>query len=216
MKKILVLLILCISGFTYAQTASDTTYEDDDWTFTYLVYPNKYEYVSVEELKMTYDLYKSRRMTYKPFIDIYVHDTINKIRISKGLSPILYDTLKIDEDLFDKQMYFAQVYSKEYGEPIYLEKNENPDAECDCVSSITEDLFDDSLILIKKSFFTGKIKKQFLFRDFILNPDLKDIRILYFQTAYRNEAWESIYVYIKNKRQPYATYHYIINEEKIK
>jgi hypothetical protein len=215
MKNILVFLLMCTIGFTYAQTETDTLYNEEDWTYTYLVYPNRYEYVSVDELKMTLDLYKSKRMTYKPFIDIYVHDTINKIRISKGLSPILYDTLKIDEDLFDKQMYFAQAYTKEYGKPIYLEKNENPSTECDCVTSITEDLFDDSLILIKKNFFTGKVKK-FLFRDFILNPNLKDIRILYFQTAYRNEAWESLYVYIKNKRQPYATYHYIINEEKIK
>lgn len=211
MKKILFILMLCISGFTYSQ--NDTT-NYEDWRFHYLVYPNKYDYVSIDELHQTDDFQKSFRVTYKTFVNISVLDTINIIRLNKGHKPILYDTSKIDGDIFQSQMFFTQDYAKEQKRPVYLVKDEDPTPECNCVTSVVKNLFDDSLLMTNTNLFTRK-ETVYPFKDLLLKDNIKDLRVFYFQTSYRDEARESLYVYIKKKRRLLGFYYYLINEEKI-
>ena len=165
MKRFLFVLLMCISGLAYAQ--SDTT-DYEDWRFYYRVRSLSYEYVSIDELHDDDNFRKKKRFTYKPFIDIYLLDTINKFRIKNGHKPLLYDTSTLDAYFFDRQIMYTQEYAKAINDEVYLIKDEDPNPECDCVSSIMGILLDDSLTMTTRNLFTGKEKVR-TFKDIILS-----------------------------------------------
>lgn len=219
MKKILVLLILCISGFTYSQNDTtyiqeDTTYEEN-WDFYYLVYKDTYEQLSADDIFADDSFRTSRSIVYKPVININVLDTINKIRVSKGSEPILYDTSRFADDLFYDMLDITREYVKQDNTPVYLIKDEDPTPECDCVNSIIEIMFSDSNTLTKRNLFSGK-ETETSFNEIFSDKRIKRINITYYQNSYKRKNYESLHVHVKRRRSLFTTYYYLLVDEEMK
>ena len=190
MKKIIVLILICISFLSYGQ--SDTS----EYRLYFQVYPTEHYEISSDEI-YDFGYSKSKRLTFKPIINLTITDSINKLRIKKGVRPILYDTIRLTEKLFTSHMDVAKLKAEKFDNVFFVQDNDTT-SNCECAQSIFEYITDDSLIFSKAKLF-GK-EKDYVFRDILADRRISEIQVVYFQFRMnRSEIQESLYVYIRKR-----------------
>ena len=190
MKKIIALILICISFLSYGQ--SDTT----EYRLYFQVYPTEHYEINSDEI-YDYGYSKSKRLTFKPSINLAITDSINKFRIKKGIRPILYDTIRLTEKLFESHMDVAKSKAMTF-DNVFLVQDNDTTSNCECAQSIFKYITDDSLILSNVNIF-GK-EKSLLFKDVISNKRISEIQIVYFHFRLnRSETQESLHVIIRKR-----------------
>ena len=190
MKKIIALILICISFLSYGQ--SDTT----EYRLYFQVYPTEHYEINSDEI-YDYGYSKSKRLTFKPSINLAITDSINKFRIKKGIRPILYDTIRLTEKLFESHMDVAKLKAMTF-DNVFLVQDNDTTSNCECAQSIFKYITDDSLILSNVNIF-GK-EKSLLFKDVISNKRIAEIQIVYFHFRLnRSETQESLHVIIRKR-----------------
>lgn len=192
--KTLLSTFLLISTICFGQYEEDTsgkftTYQVLDyekWTFIEVFPPTEEEddYVGIDTLT---------RVMYNPIIEIEVIDSIQKYRESRGLPHLQIIHGEIYDKLIDSHYYLGMDISKQTKERILLERYDDGDPDCDCVTSISEAILDDSLTYGKRDI---KLK------DILLDPKIKTIEVNYYQVKRRqdpNKKEEHLIVKIKRR-----------------
>lgn len=204
MKNILALILICISFLSYGQ--SDTS----EYRLYFQVYPTEYYEINSDEI-YDYGYSKSKRLTFKPDINLAITDSINKLRIRKGVRPILYDTIRLTEKLFQSHMDIAKLKAMTF-DNVFLVQDNDTASNCECAQSIFKYITDDSLTLSNVNIF-GK-EKTLLFKDVILNKRISEIQIVYFHFRLnRTETQESLYVYIRKRFSLIVSEHRLIIDQ---
>ena len=193
--KALLATFLLISTICFGQYEDDTTGEFvtyqiidyEKWTFVEVFPPTEeeHDYRGIDTLT---------RVMYNPIIEIAVMDSIQKFRESHSLPYIEIAYGEIYDKLVESHYYLAMDISKETKERILLERYDDEDPDCDCVTSISEAILDDSLTYGKRDI---KLK------DILLDPKIKTIEVNYYQVERRkdpNKKEEHLIVKIKRRR----------------
>lgn len=198
MKTLLVILLL-VSNLSFSQNDPKKDIDTNGNFYTYLILDYSkwvfFEYYPVEEREDNGGVDTLTMVSYNPFIELAVIDSIMKYRESKGLDPIEYDYDETYEQLVNSHYYSGMEISKQIGERIVLSRYDDLIPDCNCEKSISEAILYDSL---------SYDKKGTPFKTILLDKKIKSIEVNYYQVKRRqdpNKREEHLTVKIKRKRR---------------
>lgn len=173
------LILFCLLAFT---SLSQNKY--------YIVYKNDFTGIEVEDIDATIPT-----IFFKPSVVKEVSDSLNKLRVSRGLIPSneYFNTLLKNHDtlfsVFD-QYYLNEASSLSNRDSIEVQViKKNKSEPCECYKSICENILSDSIV------YEGKTLKSI-----ILGSNVKTIGVHYYQIYTPNrEKIEHISVIIRNR-----------------
>lgn len=211
------ILGILISGLCYSQGDPMDEIDSADFNSYYYIEDDQ-NYIDVINNRLNeYDYDNCIRMTYKPFIDISVIDSINSYRKSKNLKVVKYNDQILYDELFRTQIEYANFNLKKYDRPIFLVQKSDPATSCKCASSIFEIIMDDSL-----EFDLNKRRSSTL-KEKLLDRRISEIQVIYFQLTVPGKkpeedlVEENLYVYIKKNWILFTAvnvYPILVNEKK--
>ena len=202
MKTILLLSICLLSFIGFGQDE----YSDEDDTLEFYA-----EYHILDYKKWTETFFEPSeeniewdalsKMTYNPFINYDVLDSILRWRESKGYRPIKINLKSSDKRMKDNMSWFSMDVSKADSDLVTLARLEDEYPDCDCVNSITSTLLDDSTVWVDN-------KKETAFKTYLLTNRIKSIEIYYYQVSRRNDPNKKEEHLIVNIRRRFSIFTY--------
>lgn len=197
MKTLLAILLL-ISNLSFSQNEPERDMDTNGNLYSYHILDYS-KWVFVEYFPIEEDdnggVDTLTMVTYNPFIELAVIDSIMKYRESKGLDPIEYDYDETYDRLVNSHYYSGMEISKQTDERIVLAKYDDMIPDCNCEKSISEAILYDSL---------SYDKKGTPFKIVLLDKKIKSIEVNYYQVKRRqdpNKREEHLTVKIKRKRR---------------
>lgn len=189
MKNILLLVIGLMSFVGFSQ------YEEEDTTTNYTTYyllehsTWKVDQFVPSEDNIQYDALT--KIMYNNYVNMEVLDSIIKYRESKGFKPFKIDNPKEYKKAELSMIWHSMDISSSEKSKVVLAEIEDPEPDCDCKSSIFENIINDSII----------DEKNFIFRNHILNNNIKSIEVNYYQVIRKNSETEEEHLVVKIKRR---------------
>ncbi len=192
MKTILLLAAICLisfNGFSQYEEDGDTSYYQE--TYSLLDY-SKWKIEEIVPTEDNIELDSLTKIMYNTYVNMDVLDSIISYRASKGFKTIKRDYPK-DYDKVDQSMiYHSMDISQLEKSQVVLGKFEDPNPDCDCALSIIDNILSDSVV----------DEKNKPFKNLILNNNVKNIEINYYQVSRRdNPDAKEEHIIIKIKRR---------------
>jgi hypothetical protein len=190
MKKFL-FLALCLSLFNVFSQDEDFEDNSEFYRIFYLVdhkVDTIFEFFPIEE---NIELSDYTTMIYNPYINDEVLDSILYWRESKGSKPIEVNWKSVDERMKNDMFLSSLSISKKESDKVILERREDTNPDCDCVSSICEEILNARIRYSKR-----KLK------DILLDPEIINIEVYYYQVERRespNKKEEHLLVNVKKR-----------------
>jgi len=190
MKTILLLATICLISFNLlSQYEDDTSYYQE--TNLLLDY-SKWKIDTILPDGDNADLDSLTKIMYNTYVNMDVLDSIISYRSSKGFKTIKRDYPKDYEKVDQSMIYHSMDISKLEKSEVVLVKFEDPNPDCDCALSIIQNILSDSVV----------DNKNKPFKNLILNNNVKNIEINYYQVSRKdNPDAKEEHIIIKIKRR---------------
>jgi len=146
MKKLVLGICMILSSFMFGQSEDNLVYYNLYWVKTITFKDNSVEKVRVIEYDPSSYYFKRENITsldtigVLSYISKQVFDTLNKLRVEKGLPIIEND----GPDIIDEYGYTEESIFEYYGRtqtPLMVTDFDYSMGECSCLSSILDELF---------------------------------------------------------------------------
>lgn len=196
MKQFLILAICLISFSSFSQ---EEEYDEDDTLDFYREYHildyKKWTETIFEPTEENREWDALTKVTYNPYVNSDVLDSILSWRILEGCKPIKINYKVNDKKTLNNMSWVCMDISKSDSDMVTLGRFEDMFPDCDCANSITSIALDDSTIYVNG-------KNEITFKSYLLSNQIKRIEVYYYQVSRREDPEvneEHLIIKIKKK-----------------